>query len=199
MPSIAITGSIGSGKSLALKLLAQFLPSNIYNADLENRKLLDHNEEVRDLIKKSFGDACFDNVGCPDRKYLFELITSDQSAKTLLEGILHPRLEKVWKPLSLAFKETENEFFIAEIPLLYEKGLEDFFDRVILVGCSDSVRKERLNLKRLLSHSETSAWLKNQTAQEQKILLADHLLWNDSSTSTLELQIRHLLPLLKNL
>lgn len=199
MPSIAITGSIGSGKSLALKLVAQLLPSATYDADLENRKLLDHDEEVHQLIRRAFGDACFDSRGYPDRKYLFELITSDQSAKTLLEGILHPRLEKVWKPLALASEGTTNDFFIAEIPLLYEKGLENFFDRVILVACSDSVRKERLNLNRRLSHNETSAWLKNQTAQEQKILLSDHLLWNDSSTSNLELQIRHLLPLLKNL
>jgi dephospho-CoA kinase len=199
MPSIAITGSIGSGKSLALKLLAQLLPSAIYNADLENRTLLDHDEEVRDLIKKAFGDACFDSLGYPDRKHLFELITSDQSAKTLLEGILHPRLEKVWKPRALASKGTKSDFFIAEIPLLYEKGLENFFDKVILVACSDSVRRERLKLNRQLSHTETLAWLKNQTTQEQKILLADHLLWNDSSTPMLELQIRHLLPLLKNL
>ncbi|MCE9587440.1 MAG: dephospho-CoA kinase [Verrucomicrobia bacterium] len=199
MPSIAITGSIGSGKSLALKLIAQLLPSDIYNADLENRKLLDHDEEVRELIRKAFGEACFDSMGCPDRKHLFELITSDQSAKTLLEGILHPRLEKVWKPLALASKGTKGDFFIAEIPLLYEKGLENFFDRVILVACSDSVRKERLKLNRRLSHTETSAWLKNQTAQEQKVLLSDHLLWNDSSTSALELQIHHLIPLLKNL
>ena len=199
MPSIAITGNIGSGKSLALKLLAQLLPSAIYNADLENRKLLDHDEEVHQLIRRAFGDSCFDSTGCPDRKRLFELITSDLSAKTILEEIMHPRLEKVWKPLALASKGTKNDFFIAEIPLLYEKGLEGFFDRVILVACSDSLRKERLNLKRLLSLNETSAWLKNQIAQGQKILLADHLLWNDSSTSMLELQIRHLLPLLKNL
>ena len=199
MPSIAITGNIGSGKSLALKLLAQLLPSVIYNADLENRKLLDHDEEVHQLIRGAFGDACFDGTGCPDRKRLFGLITSDQSAKTLLEGILHPRLEKVWKPLALASKGTKSDFFIAEIPLLYEKGLEDFFDRVILVACSDSLRKERLSLERDLSHQATAAWLKNQTDQEQKITLVDHLLWNDASTSTLELQIRHLLPLLKNL
>ncbi|MEI6081565.1 MAG: dephospho-CoA kinase [Verrucomicrobiota bacterium] len=199
MPSIAITGSIGSGKSLALKLLAQLLPSAIYNADLENRKLLDHDEKVHQLIRGAFGDACFDGTGCPDRKRLFELITSDLSAKTLLEEILHPRLEKVWKPLALASKGTKGDFFIAEIPLLYEKGLEDFFDRVILVACSDSLRKERLSLERDLSHQATAAWLRNQTDQEQKITLVDHLLWNDASTSTLELQIRHLLPLLKNL
>ena len=199
MPSIAITGSIGSGKSLALKLLAQLLPSAIYNADLENHKLLDHDQEVYQLIRNAFGEACFDRMGCPDKKRLFELITSDQSAKTLLEGILHPRLEKVWKPLALASKGPKSNFFVAEIPLLYEKGLDHLFDSTILVACSDSVRKERLKLKRRLSHKETSAWLKNQTAQDQKILLADHILWNDASTHTLQLQIRQLVPLLKNL
>jgi len=199
MPAIAITGTIGSGKSLVLSLLSQLLPSALYNADLENRKLLDTDIEVRALIRSAFGDSCFDSSGNPDRKRLFQLITSDQPAKALLEGILHPRLEKIWKPLAKKAKGTKGDFFIAEIPLLYEKSLEQFFDRTILVACSESVRKERLNQNRRLSHQETSAWLKNQTPQDKKIILADHLLWNDASTSTLELQIRQVLPFLKNL
>jgi dephospho-CoA kinase len=199
MPAIAITGTIGSGKSSALSLLGELLPSTIYNADLENRKLLDADTEVRALIRSAFGDSCFDESGKPNRKHLFELITSDQSAKALLEGILHPRLENVWKPLAHKAKGTKSDYFIAEIPLLYEKDLEHFFDTTILVSCSDSVRKERLKISRKLSHQETSAWLKNQTPQEQKITLADHLLWNDSAPSMLELQIRQVLPILKNL
>ena len=198
MPAIAITGTIGSGKSLALSLLGEFLKSPIYNADLENRKLLDTDTEVRRLIRSVFGDSCFDSSGNPDRKYLFELITTDHSAKTMLEDILHPRLETVWKPLAHKAKGAKNDFFIAEIPLLYEKGLEPFFDKSIVVACSDSVRKERLKLSRQLSSQETSAWLKTQTPQDQKINLADHLLWNDTETNALELQIRQVLPILKN-
>ena len=198
MPAIAITGTIGSGKSLALSLLGEFLKSPIYNADLENRKLLDTDTEVRGLIRSAFGDSCFDSSGNPDRKYLFELITTDHSAKTMLEDILHPRLENVWKPLAQKAKGTKSHFFIAEIPLLYEKDLEHFFDRSILIACSDSVRKERLKHSRQLSSQETSAWLKNQTPQDQKINLADHLLWNDTETNALELQIRQVLPILKN-
>ena len=199
MPAIAITGTIGSGKSTALSLLVQLLPSTVYDADLENRKLLDADTEVRALIRSAFGDSYFDAEGNPDRKRLFQLITSDESAKALLEGILHPRLEKIWKPLALESRGTKSNFFIAEIPLLYEKCLEQFFDSTILVASSESVRKKRLNLNRQLSHQETSAWLKNQTPQDKKIILADHLLWNDASTSALELQIRQVLPLLKNL
>jgi dephospho-CoA kinase len=199
MPSIAVTGTIGSGKSLALTFLTQFLPSVIYNADIENRNLLDHDEQVHELIRKEFGNIYLDSMGRPDRKLLFKLITSDHSAKTLLEEILHPRLEKVWKPLALKSKGTKGNFFIAEIPLLYEKGLDRFFDRTLLIACSDSVRKERLHQKRQLSEQETSAWLKHQVSQDEKINLADHLIWNDASEHALELQIRELLPLLKNL
>ena len=184
---------------MVLSSLGQLLPSTIYSADLENRKLLDTDAEVRALIRSAFGDSYFDGQGNPDKKRLFQLITSDESAKNLLEGILHPRLEKIWKPLAQKAKGTKNDYFIAELPLLYEKSLEQFFDRTILVACSESVRKERLNLNRRLSHQETSAWLKNQTPQDKKIILADHLLWNDASTSVLELQIRQVLPLLKNL
>jgi dephospho-CoA kinase len=193
MSSLAITGSLGSGKTSVLHLLCESLPdSTTYSADEMNRSLLENDHEVRELIKKKLGDSCYDSTGYPDRKRLSHLITTDPSSKKTLEEILHPRLEKTWKPLAESFKGSSNSFFIAEIPLLYEKGLETFFDKTILVGCSDRLRKERLSSNRQLSPEEASRWLRHQLPQEEKALKADYLLWNDSSLETLELEIKRL-------
>jgi dephospho-CoA kinase len=198
MPSIAITGCIGSGKTVTLEHLAAVLPNaTTYCADKENRSLLNNDPEVKELIRMNFGKSYFDASDNTDRKQLFNLISSNPTAKTILEEILHPRLEMTWKPLAQKFKGDKHSFFIAEIPLLYEKGLEAFFDRTILVACSNSIRQERLFRNRSLSQEEISAWLKNQLPEEEKIPLADHILWNDSSREILEQQINLLCQLLK--
>jgi dephospho-CoA kinase len=193
MPSLAITGNIGSGKTSVFHLLCKSLPgSTAYSADEMNRSLLENDHEVRKLIKKQLGDTYYDSTGSPDRKQLFHLITTDPSSKIILEEILHPRLEKIWKQLAERFKGTGDSFFVAEIPLLYEKRLETFFDKTIMVGCSDPLRKERLLKNRKLSADEVSRWLKHQLPQGDKVLRADYLLWNDSSLETLELEIKRL-------
>jgi dephospho-CoA kinase len=193
MSSLAITGSLGSGKTSVLHLLSKSLPdSTSYSADEMNRSLLENDHEVRELIKKKLGESCYDATGYPDRKHLFHLITTYPSSKTTLEKIIHPRLEKTWKPLAESWRGSSNSFFVAEIPLLYEKGLETFFDKTILVGCSDRLRKERLLTNRQLSPEEASRWLKHQLPQEEKAFKADYLIWNDSSLETLELEIKRL-------
>jgi len=196
MPSLAITGIIGSGKSTALNLLTTTLASkNLesinFSADKENRRLLDEDLEVREQIRYELGKDCYSSVGVADRARIFNIITTDLLAKKKLEDILHPRLEKLWKPLANEFRKEKTSFFIAEIPLLYEKRLESFFDKTLLVGCSDRIRRARLEQQRSMASSDASRWTNLQHSQESKIPKADYLLWNDGSEQNLILQIRH--------
>jgi dephospho-CoA kinase len=196
MPALAITGIIGSGKSTALSLLIQYLAPvtstlESFSADEENRRLLDEDQNVQDEIRDQLGNDCYLDDGKADRARIFQIITSDKLAKVKLEQILHPRLENLWKPRANRFRSQKDVFFIAEIPLLYEKGLESFFNRTLLIGCSDGIRRGRLEKHRSIPSSDASRWENLQNSQESKISKADHLLWNDGSQHTLSLQIRH--------
>ncbi|MEI7962908.1 MAG: dephospho-CoA kinase [Verrucomicrobiota bacterium] len=204
MPSLAITGSIGSGKSTVLQRLVDCLGLDAhvtsvtsYSADEENRRLLDNNPQVRNLITSALGDSCYDPSGKADRGHLFRLIGADPAAKKTLEDILHPRLESIWKPLAASHRKSRDAFFLAEIPLLFEKELESFFNRSIVVECSDTIRIERLKHSRSLTSGEARQWLKLQHPQHDKILRADHLLWNDGTPDSLKTQIQLLTSLLK--
>ncbi|MEI6323437.1 MAG: dephospho-CoA kinase [bacterium] len=190
MPAIAITGSIGSGKSLVLKTLAHLLHAETFSADEENKVLLDSDDEVKKLIQTQFGEKFYQQDGSADRKALFSLISQDSKARTILESILHPRLQARWKPEAEKFFHDQKSFFIAEIPLLYEKGLDVFFDKTIVVECSDAVRRVRLQQFRSISAAETDAWLNIQSSQILKAIKADYLLWNDGSLDTLDRQIK---------
>ena len=150
MPSLAITGNLGSGKSTALALFAQLLRVKsqrvvLFSADQENRRLLDENREVQAQIRSAFG--------------------ADEH------------------------RGNARKFFLAEIPLLFEKGLDRFFDASIVVACSESIRRERLGRERSLPPEKVTAWLALQQGQDQKIVNGMHLLWNDGSADSLKHQI----------
>ncbi|MFZ0615057.1 MAG: dephospho-CoA kinase [Chthoniobacterales bacterium] len=198
MPSLALTGNIGSGKTAALDLLVSLIQESgitalRFSADEENRTLLERDPEVRQLIRSSLGGDCYTPEGLPNRETISLRISSDPQARKTLEGILHPRLEKIWKPLAATHRLPDQTFFVAEIPLLYEKGLSSFFDKVLVVGCSDSIRKERLLKSRSVSAAKANEWLALQQPQNDKISQTDHLLWNDGTLETLRVQIRRFL------
>jgi dephospho-CoA kinase len=198
MPSLAITGTLGSGKSLLLSQLLSVLSEKglhvqSYSADKENRRLLAEDQEVRQEIKSRLGREILDEEGRPDRGKLSALVSNDDSARKALEDILHPRLEKQWRPTAQQHRGAGSSFFIAEIPLLYEKGLEQFFDAVLVICSSDSTRKSRLQSNRLISAEQVDLWLSIQQTQDQKISLADHLFWNDGSSGSLKRQLPQLL------
>ena len=198
MPSLALTGNIGSGKTATLNILVSLIQEAgitalRFSADEENRTLLEKDPEVRELIRSSLGGDCYTPDGLPNRETISLRISHDPQARNTLEGILHPRLERIWKPLAEAHRLPDHTFFVAEIPLLYEKGLSSFFDKVLVVGCSDSIRKERLLKSRSVSAAKADEWLALQQPQSEKISQTDQLLWNDGNLGTLKGQIRRFL------
>jgi dephospho-CoA kinase len=191
MPSVAITGTIGSGKSELLHLLgkglATFIPTSIFSADDENRKLLDANPEVREAIIQKLGKDCYQPDGKADRTRLFSMISIDAQARSTLEGIMHPKIESLWRPKAEKHATSTTSFFIAEIPLLFEKGLESYFSKSIVVGCSDSIRKERL-MRRSLTPEKAEGWMNLQESQQSKVTKSDYMIWNDGSLEALKNQ-----------
>lgn len=196
MPAFAITGIIGSGKSHTLDSLALILSAEVFSADETNRQLLDDDPEVKKLIISCLGNACYREDGKVDRKNISDQIRFNQGKRGQLENILHPRLRKIWEPQAEKYRRIKNSFFIAEIPLLYEKHLEHFFDKIILVASSHSTRRNRLQEHRFLTSSEIDSWSNMQDSQNSKISKANHIIWNDGSLAMLHNQIQLLASLL---
>jgi dephospho-CoA kinase len=198
MPSLAITGTLGSGKTLLLyavikQLALQGFHVTSYSADEENRRLLQDDAEVRNQVASALGKEYLDTTGLPDRVRLSSLISTDEGARKVLEGIMHPRLESVWRPLAEQHQGKKSSFFVAEIPLLYEKELSSYFDNVLVIGCSDGIRKSRLKDNRSISNGQAEQWLSIQQSQYEKTARANHIFWNDGSPDSLNHQISQLL------
>lgn len=198
MPSIAVTGSIGSGKSVISELLSHHLPSVTYCADKENSRLLESDPEVRREIIALLGSQAYGPDGRPDRSFLRTSLLASPSLKKGLEEILHPRLRAVWEPLAAEFRTIRDRFLIAEIPLLFENHLEDRFDITVAVATSPEIAAKRLAEGRNIPPSETASWRTSQLSQEEKISRAGHVVWNDGTLDAAESQVALLAKLLKS-
>lgn len=194
MPSIAITGGIACGKSLVMHFFKTFCKQqkrscSFFDADQEVACLLDHDPEVTQEIRTTFGAEIYNKPdGKADRAKLRSLILSSCKHKKELEKILHPRLQKIWYPQTAAAHVNPISFFIADIPLLFENNLASYFDYVIVVAASEKVQKDRLTQQRCLSSEAASALLQIQLPLSAKIAQATFVLWNDGSKENLEKQ-----------
>ena len=105
--------------------------------------------------------------------------------RACLRWLTHPK-GAVW-----GRKATGDAWFgyVVEIPLLFEKELADGFSSVVVVACSDDVRRVRLR-GRGLSDEEISARIASQLSLVEKVKRANVVFWNDGEPAFLREQVR---------
>lgn len=187
MPLIGVTGGIATGKSTFVRSLARQLPGATYDADRVAHELLAGDPAIRLAVETAFGDGYYDTDGIPDRPRLRELIFSDDLHRRRLEEILHPAIRVRWETQARSAVEN-NEWLYVDLPLLYETGAERRFDRVIVVACSLATQRHRLEANRGLDTEIAAKILAAQLDLKTKISRADHLVWTDSTTDSLDTQ-----------
>jgi dephospho-CoA kinase len=184
---IGITGGISTGKSTFSRLLHERTAARLFDADRAARQLTDENEEVRQLLRKEFGDAIFSVGGDLNRAALRAIVFADSEKKRALEQILHPRIRQQWSTAAEESRQS-GELFLADIPLLYETQGELLCDRVVVVACAPEIQQQRLISRTRLSPSAALAMIESQMPLSHKISRADHLIWNNGPRSVLEAQ-----------
>ncbi len=190
MPTIAITGGIGSGKSTFTKILASSLGAETFDADLCSRRLLAEDPDVAAEVRAAFGAEVFGVDGRPERGALRALVFGEDPApRRTLEAILHPRVRTAWRGwMGEQLQKSPGAALLVEIPLLYETGAEAFFDHAIVVGCSLATQLSRLSGQRGLPEPIACRIIASQWALSDKIRRCDHLVWNDGPESCLRAQ-----------
>ena len=180
MKVVALTGGIGSGKSLVANYFFT-LGAEVMDADQISRQVIERGTVGFDEVVASFGDSILKD-GDIDRRALGEIIFADPEKRKALEAIIHP---KVQQALANARKALgENEILIYEIPLLVETGAADRFDHVITVEAPLEARIERLK-KRGLHQSEIEKRIASQATPEQRISVANTVINNDGDEEEL--------------
>ena len=187
MKVIALTGGIGAGKSTVAQFFSE-LGANVVDADQLARIAIERGSEGFDEVVARFGESVLLN-GDINRKALAEIVFSDASAKRDLEGIIHPRVQKLFAQALTDNEPTTN--LVYEIPLLVETNAAGKFDFIVTVEASENIRVERL-LSRGMFISDIKARLANQAPSQARIDVADAVIVNDGDEDHLLRQVENL-------
>jgi dephospho-CoA kinase len=171
---VALTGGIGSGKSLAAQYFSD-LGARVVDADQLARVAIERGSEGFDEVILRFGEEIMRD-GDIDRKALAEIIFADPQAKEDLEAIIHPRVRELFAEVVADLNA--DEILVYEIPLLVETAAAKNFDLVITVEADLELRKDRLR-KRGMFISEIERRLAAQATREDRQALADFVIVND--------------------
>jgi dephospho-CoA kinase len=183
---VGLTGGIGAGKSEAL---AAFRDSGaaILSTDEVVHELLD-DEAVRARMVERWGEDVVSD-GHTDRARVGELVFKHPDELAWLEGVLHPLVgERVaeWR----ARLRPESGVAVVEVPLLFESGMEEFFDSVVCVIADDEIRERRLAERGQAGLEGRSS---RQLDQEEKAARADQVIVNDGSVEELRTRVAELM------
>jgi dephospho-CoA kinase len=186
---IGLTGGMGCGKSTAAAFFAEQGFRRL-DADRVVREELLTAPEVIMAIRDRFGPGVLDAEGRVARDRLAGVVFNDPAALDWLEKLLHPRLRARWKALIDA---AHGEKFIVEVPLLFENGMENWFDFTVCVSTDSTLQLQRLE-QRGIPPELARQRLARQWPLTRKCELADFVLHNDGSPEFLREQVNALIP-----
>ena len=183
---IGLTGAIGSGKSEALRALGR-LGASTLSTDEVAHDALAAPDVVAKLVER-WGPQV-ESAGTVDRDAVGDVVFNDREELRWLESITHPKVgEKVWE-----WRQSlggDVELAVVEVPLLFEAGMEGFFDGVLAVVAGDR-RAEWLKARGDAGVEGRSG---RQLSEEDKAARATWVVENDGTIEGLEEKLRKLWP-----
>ena len=186
---IGITGGMGSGKSLVCKIFRS-LGVPVYDADSRAKNLMTTDGILVSQIKEEFGILSYHSDGSLDRAYISKLAFEHPGKLKRLNSIVHPRVALDYTQWVDA--QHGSAYVLREAALLFEAGLRQVLGKIILVSAPEDLRVRRvLDRDTHRSDTEVRSIMKNQWPEEEKLKLADYVIYNDDNRMVIP-QVLHL-------
>lgn len=182
MIKVALVGNIASGKSTVECILSKS-GFHVLDTDTVAHNLLTDNKQVLETFKN------FDILeNCKiSREKLGKVVFSDSELKKKLEDILYPSIREEIKKF-FEYYQSEKFVFVA-IPLLFEAGMEDLFDKVLFIYTDDNIRLERLIKRNNYNMQYAKTRIDSQMNQDIKVKKSDWVIYNNSTIKDLEQEV----------
>ncbi len=187
--NIGLTGGIATGKSTVSRLLAE-RGATIIDADVIAREIMEPGHPVLAAVSERFGPGVLHPDGTLNRKKLGEIVFSHPEERKALEALTHPAIRA---EMNRRMEELEaadpHRLVVADIPLLYESGLDPLYDQIMVVYVPREVQLTRLMLRDGLSKEAAEQRISAQMDIEIKKERADILIDNSGGLEETKRQI----------
>jgi len=177
---VALTGGIGSGKSLVGEILEE-LGALVIDSDQLAREVIERGSPGYEEVVTAFGDSIL-SEGQIDRSKLAAVVFNESDLRKKLESIIHPLVREAAE--KLARKLPSGAILINQIPLLVESDGAKRFDYVVTVSADEEIRKERLRLRGLKDYEITQR-MAAQVSDSEREKIANYIIRNDASIDEL--------------
>jgi dephospho-CoA kinase len=175
---------MGCGKTAAAAMFEREGFLRIDSDALVRDRVLTTPEVVKQIAER-YGSGVLAADGAVNRAELSKRVFGGDEALQWLEELVHPRLFELWREMLAA---SPGGKWVVEVPLLFEKSLENWFDFTVCVACAPAQQLARLE-QRGLPHALAEQRISKQLPLARKIELADFVLWNDGSVQFLQDQV----------
>ena len=180
MLRVALTGGIGSGKSLVGEILEE-LGALVIDSDQLAREVIERGSPGYEEVVTAFGDSIL-SEGQIDRSKLAAVVFNESDLRKKLESIIHPLVREAAE--KLAKKLPSGAILINQIPLLVESDGAKRFDYVVTVSADEEIRRERLRLRGLKDYEITQR-MAAQVSDSEREKIANYIIRNDASIDEL--------------
>ncbi len=173
---VGLTGGVATGKSTVARMFKR-CGAIVIDADQLARDVVEPGKPAWRAIVRAFGKNVLRPDRSLDRKALGGIVFGSRAKLCRLERIIHPRVAREQQRLVRRIaKRKPRAVVIYEVPLLFEAGVDERVDKIIVVTVDRNTQIARLKKRNGLSRAEAIRRISSQMPLAKKILRADHLL-----------------------
>jgi dephospho-CoA kinase len=187
---IGLTGGVGSGKSTVAAMLRD-LGAVVVDADEAAHAVYEPGTSGFEAVIREFG-AGYVHKGRIDRGQLGELVFHDADARNRLNAIVHPLVRDWMAARTAEAFDRGAPAVVQDVPLLYESGLQDLYEAVIVVYAPEKDQVRRLVDGRGFTEERARAMIASQMSIDEKRRLAQHVIDNSGTREETRAQVERI-------
>jgi len=179
--TVGLTGGIGSGKST----VAELWENNgavLFKSDFEGKRILMYDPDAKEEVVELFGKEAYGEDDSLNRHHIASIAFQDSSMLQKLNAIVHPRVRANFEHKARSLAELDQKIVLVnEAALIFESGIQDAFDHVVLVWSPEEIRLERVVARDKATPEEVRGRMMNQLRQDDLKDRSDYMIENTGS------------------
>jgi len=159
--------------------------ARVFYADIEAKRLMQKDPDVRAAVVEEFGDGAYDKDGALDRAYLADRVFGDAAALDRLNAIVHPRVFEAFEAAKTRAADDELSLLVHEAALLFEAGGDEHVDVTAAVVAPEADRIDWVTQRDDATPEQVQARMRHQLPKNALRGRADHVIENDGTLDDL--------------